>query len=122
MTKEEMLEGKIKSLQIQLNNVRANGTQNIQYAEKSYFSKRCKLLKYHTCGVKTNIRNTGVVWDGIVRIAKSFFEKRYIYQLTYEQANLCVDFLNRVIDIINEYEEKARSIKLKERNADDERN
>lgn len=107
MTKREMLNRKLQAIQYQIRQLEQDGDGDTQYAELNYFNSRCRLLKNHLCGIKRK-RNTGVQWDAFVRIAKSLFGKQYITQLTYEQADVCVAFLNECVDVLNKYEEIAK--------------
>lgn len=102
MTKYEMIEQKLNSLSIQLKKAEQDGTGLIQYAEKNYFARKCDTLKYHTDAKEHNF---GTTWDDLTRLAKRLFRKQNISQLTYEEADICVGFINECVAIVNKYED-----------------
>lgn len=123
MTKYEMLESRLNSIQAEMRRLAKNGGGDIHYAESGYFNNKCNFLKNHSCDGKVNgkikRKNYGTQWDAFVRIAKSLWGKHDVRQLTYEQADVCVEFLNECVDILNKYEEIVEKIEKqhKEENA-----
>lgn len=98
MTKYEMLEAKLNSIQAQISKAKNDGTGEKQYAENSYFSKRCIPLENH---MKYSNKEP---WNTFVKLAKSLFGVKQISSLQYRHADICVDYINELIAIHNKYE------------------
>lgn len=101
MTKFEQLESRLNSIYREMKQVEKDGTGNIQYAEKSYFSQNCNVMKNHS---NNKDQNMGSTWDDLCRLAKRLFKKKNVMQLTYEEADICVEFINECIEVVEKYE------------------
>lgn len=111
MTEFERIERKIKALQIQLIKVQEEGTGNIEYVEKGYFSKNCRVfLKGHVYGKPGKERNFGPLWDGFVKAAKSLYSVSKEGQLTPKEADVCVAYLEECVGLYNKYSAIVKDI------------
>lgn len=96
MTKYEILERKLNSIQAEIRQAKKDGTGEKQYADPSYFSDNCNDLLYHREGHEP--------WNSFVRLAKSLYGVNNVSSLRLEHAEVCKNYINDLISIHNKYE------------------
>ena len=115
MTEYERLENKLRNVEAELRRLAKNGGGDIDYIKDSYFNDHCLVLKNHNFEGRNKKKNHGSQWDMFVKIAKTLFGKKHIHQLTKEQGDICVRFLNDCVCLLNKYEAIAQDYTEKEK-------
>lgn len=108
MTEYERLENKLRNVEAELRRLAKNGGGDIDYIKGSYFNDNCRVLKNHAFKGRNKEKNTGFQWDMFTKIAKSLFGVKRVDQLTKEEGDICVEFLDKCVDLLNEYEAIAQ--------------
>ena len=102
MTKYEMLEKQLNTIQTELKKAKKDGSGNIQYAESNFFTSECDNFLYH-------IKSGHEPWMSFVRIAKSLYGVKSVQSLQIQHACVCKDYINELISIHNKYEKKINA-------------